>query len=117
MRRTFVQIFKHFDENFVIFLRHFLEKLVRNCKKIMQLLIAILISTLFPSLGHSKNMKQVNMFKDSHIHTSSPNIRDDSADCKKNIYRNLDKQVRKPNRYSRCYGGLSVKYPDSYRIS
>ncbi len=30
MQRTSVQIFKHFDGNFVLFLRQFLEKLEKN---------------------------------------------------------------------------------------
>ncbi len=41
MRRTFVQIFKHFDGNFVLVLRQFLEKIQRNCWKNMQLLVLI----------------------------------------------------------------------------
>ncbi len=35
MRTIFVQIFKHFDENFVLFLRQFSEKIVSNCGKNM----------------------------------------------------------------------------------
>ncbi len=41
MRRTYVQIFKHFYGNFLLFLHYFLEKLVRNCGKNMQLLVSI----------------------------------------------------------------------------
>ncbi len=33
MRTIFVQIFKHFDENFVQFLRQSLEKIMNNCLK------------------------------------------------------------------------------------
>ncbi len=41
MQRIFVQIFKHFDGHFVLFLHQFLEKPLRNCRKNMQLLISI----------------------------------------------------------------------------
>ncbi len=38
MRRIFVQIFKHFDGNFVLFLGKFLEKLEKSCGENVQLL-------------------------------------------------------------------------------
>ncbi len=51
MRRTSIQIFKHFDGNFVLFLRQFLEKLEKNCgEKYAIIGIDIDIDT-FPSLS------------------------------------------------------------------
>ncbi len=44
MRRIFVQIFKHFDGDFAIFLHQIMEKPVRNFEKNMQLLVSIQIS-------------------------------------------------------------------------
>ncbi len=41
MRRSFVQVCKHFNGNFVLFLSQLLKKLKRNCVKNMQLLVSI----------------------------------------------------------------------------
>ncbi len=56
MQTIFVQIFKHFDENFVLFLHQFLEKILSNCGKICDYWYRYgyqyqgKVSILFPSL-------------------------------------------------------------------
>ncbi len=59
MWRTFVQIFKHFDGNFVLFLHQFLEKLVWNCGKSKK--VSIIIDTfLITKLDIHGYIKQIN---------------------------------------------------------
>ncbi len=76
MRRTFVQVFKHFDGNFVLFLRQFLEKLVKNCGKNMQLYryrsqrkVSLLVPSLNQIFIHFRNNCYSDKWRISRSHS------------------------------------------------